>query len=98
MKNLFLGLIGNIGSGKTTTLNLFKEKGFQCLNADEMVHQMFISTHPYYKDINIKINEVFGISFINEDKIDRKTLRTHIQKREGSLKIMSDIIGPLHKK
>ena len=93
MKKLFLGLTGNIGSGKTTVLNLFKQRNFKCLNADEMVHEMFASTHPQYKNIAIKINEFFGISFINQDKIDRKILRTHIQKIEGSLKLMSDIIS-----
>lgn len=94
MKKLFLGLTGNIGSGKTTVLEIFKTKNFSCLNSDEMVHQMFISTHPHYQEINLKINEVFGISFMNKDKIDRQILRQHVHTKENGLKIISNIIKP----
>ena len=48
MNKIFLALTGNIGSGKSTVLQLFEELGFTCFNADKMVHHMFKNEHKYY--------------------------------------------------
>lgn len=94
MKNIFLGLTGNVGSGKTTVLNLFQNKGFKTLNADEMVHAMFVSDHKAYSPLAQQIDAYFNTSFSQERIIDRNILRPLIKKDSNSLKILADIVKP----
>ena len=94
MKNIFLGLTGNVGSGKTTVLNLLQSKGFRTLNADEMVHAMFISSHSSYIQLAEKIDEYFKTSFSESNLIDRNILRSFIKENSNSLKILAEIVKP----
>lgn len=38
---LFVGITGSLASGKSTVLKVFKSRGFQVLNADTLVHEIY---------------------------------------------------------
>jgi dephospho-CoA kinase len=94
MKNIFLGLTGNIGSGKTTVLNLFHSKGFRVLNADEMVHGMFVANHPFYSQLSARIDDYFKTSFSDSVLIDRNILRPLVKSDPNALQVLADIVKP----
>ena len=61
---LVVALTGGIGSGKTTVLNLFKEKGVPCYIADEQAKKMMVEN----KNIIKAIIKEFGEKAYHEDE------------------------------
>jgi len=61
---IVVALTGGIGSGKTTVLNLFKEKGIPCYIADEQAKKMMVEN----KNIKKAIIKEFGEKAYHEDE------------------------------
>ena len=60
-------LTGGIATGKSTVVSLLKQSGFRVIDADRIAHDILDEQHK-------KIGEMFGESFVNQDKVDRKRL------------------------
>ena len=68
---LKIGLTGGIACGKSFVLNEFRQLGVQCIDADEVAHQVILPGEPAYRDIV----EHFGTGILGDDSaIDRKKL------------------------
>ena len=83
-----LGLTGSIGMGKSTTAQLFAEKGVPVYDADATVHQL------YQSEAVPLIAEVFPEAVI-DGKIDRKILSTSVLGKPDELKKLEKIVHPL---
>ena len=68
---LKIGLTGGIACGKSFVLNEFRQLGVQCIDADEVAHQVILPGEPAYRDIV----EHFGTGILGDDSaIDRRKL------------------------
>lgn len=66
-----IGLTGGIATGKSTASNIFKEKGFMVIDADEIAQNILSYLTPAYNEVV----EYFGESILLEDgSIDRQAL------------------------
>lgn len=89
---MILGVCGKIASGKSEILKILKKRGFYCINADKIVHDLYQSGKAGAK----RIEAVFGGKFLSEDgSVDRMKLRDAVFADENKLKLLNDIIHPL---
>ena len=88
-----IAITGPIGSGKSTVLNYFKEKGFITYSCDEMVHKL--DEKP---EISRKISQILNAPFdINNKKTTRLARKIMIDNPEIKKKIESYIYPILEK-
>ena len=81
-------LTGGIATGKSTVAKMFKEFGFEIIDADKIAHETL------EKNQN-KIIELFGIKYVVDGKVDRKALGTLIfANKEEKLKL-ENLLHPL---
>ena len=83
-----LGLTGSIGMGKSTTAQLFAEKGVPVYDADATVHQL------YQSEAVPLIAEAFPEAVI-DGQIDRKILSASVLGKPEQLKKLETIVHPL---
>ena len=84
-----VGIVGQIASGKSLALNYFKNKGYETISSDEIVHTL-------YQDINvIKKLKIHFARAIKDDIIDRKILKDIIINDAKKKKQLEEIIHPL---
>ena len=85
---LNIGLTGSIGSGKSTALELFKDKGCLVISSDEIVASL-------YKEDKVieKINKMFNLSF--KDEVDKKVLRDYLLTHPKDKKKLENLVHPL---
>ena len=82
-----IAITGPIGSGKSTVLNYFKEKGFITYSCDEMVHKLYEKP-----EISRKISQILNAPFdINNKKTTRLARKIMIDNPEIKKKIESYI-------
>ncbi len=60
-------LTGGIATGKSTVAKIFKEYGFEIIDADKITHEMLDLHHD-------KIAELFGVEYVQNKKVIRKKL------------------------
>ncbi|MDD5933880.1 MAG: DNA-formamidopyrimidine glycosylase [bacterium] len=88
-----IAITGPIGSGKSTILNYFKEKGFITYSCDEMVHKLYEKP-----EISRKISQILNAPFdINNKKTTRLARKIMIDNPEIKKKIESYIYPILEK-
>lgn len=90
---LSVGLTGKIASGKSSVLDLFKEKGAKVFSCDEEVNNL-------YKDIEFKklLIDKFSSLVLNDDlSISKGYLKNLISNDPTKKKELEDIIHPLIK-
>jgi len=87
-----IGVTGVIGSGKTTLCKYLEAThGFEFINADEIVHQLYKVGESGYEIIKRE----FGSEFVGELEVDRSSLRKFVlQDREQILRL-NKLIHPL---
>ena len=88
-----IAITGPIGSGKSTVLNYFKEKGFITYSCDEMVHKLYEKP-----EISRKISQILNAPFdINNKKTTKLARKIMIDNPEIKKKIESYIYPILEK-
>ena len=79
---------GSIASGKSTAINLLKERGFSVIDADVIAHEQL-------EICKCEIVEFFGEQILDEaGKIDRQKLGAIVFKDPKKLKILGQILHP----
>ena len=81
-------ITGSIASGKSTVVNLLKERGFSVIDADLIAHEQL-------EICKCEIIEVFGEQILDETgKIDRKKLGVIVFNEPKKLKNLEQILHP----
>ena len=82
-------ITGSIGTGKSTAVNILKQKGFQVLDSDKIVHEGYNIGNKMYNEV---LNH-FGKDIINTDgTINRQKLGQIVFNNENSLKKLNEIV------
>lgn len=90
-----VAITGVIGSGKSTIAKIFKEMGYNVIDADEISRKLTNKGEKVYH----KIIEAFGREILKEDEeINRKTLAEIVFKDKEKRIILESIIHPEVKK
>lgn len=90
MQLIIVGLVGGIGSGKTTVARLFKKLRCGVIEADKMAYQMLDDDR-----VKKRLSQVFGRTIINkEGKIDRVILARRAFAGKHQLRKLNTIIHP----
>ncbi|AAC07761.1 dephospho-CoA kinase [Aquifex aeolicus] len=83
-----IGLTGNIGCGKSTVAQMFRELGAYVLDADKLIHSFYRKGHPVYEEVV----KTFGKGILDEEgNIDRKKLADIVFKDEEKLRKLEEI-------
>jgi len=90
MKKQLIGVTGSLLSGKTTVSNIFKQKGFLVINADNIGHGILKN-----KEVIKKIVSCFGRDVLKNNKIDRRRLSEKVFSNYNILKKLNIITHPL---
>lgn len=83
-----LGLTGSIGMGKSTTAQIFADRGVPVYDADAVVHQL------YQSEAVPLIAEAFPEAVI-DGQVDRKILSASVLGKPDQLKKLENIVHPL---
>jgi len=81
-------LTGGIATGKSTVAKIFKEYGFDIIDADKIAHEMLDLHHE-------DIAELFGASYVDNEKVIRKKLGALIFTDENEKKRLEALLHPL---
>lgn len=86
-----IGILGGIGSGKSTVAAEFAKLGCKVIDADKIAHRLLDK-----KDVREKIIRLFGECILDlKGKIDRKKLADIVFGDAGKLASLNKIIHPL---
>jgi len=89
---MIIGICGKIASGKSEVLKIFEKKGFFCIDADQIVHELYRSGGPGAN----QIVETFGKKYLKENaEVDRTKLRELVFNYPEKLHILNKVIHPL---
>jgi len=85
-----IAITGNISSGKSEALKIFKKLGSYTINADEKAHNLLENDNTIKKEV-IKL---FGEKILEKGKIDRKKIAKIVFSDENKLKKLENLIHP----
>lgn len=87
-----IGITGGIGTGKSTVLNILKEKhNANIIETDKLAHSLMLPGESAY----VKIVETFGDSILNDDQsINREQLGSIVFKDKAKLEQLNHIVHP----
>jgi len=88
-----IGVTGYLGSGKSTVLSFLGKHGFYCIDADEIVHDLYEPDMDGWR----KIKDFFGEEFLvdGEGRVNRSKLGKIVFNNVPKLRILEKIIHPL---
>lgn len=87
---MILGIVGGIGSGKSTVTRLLVEEGCAAVDADAIAHQVLET-----KKTRRAVRERFGESVFNEQgSVERNKLADRVFRDPEALAMLNDIIHP----
>ncbi|MCB0377057.1 MAG: dephospho-CoA kinase [Bdellovibrionales bacterium] len=88
----WIGLTGNIASGKTTVANVLREQAIPIIDADQISHQALRIEQD-------RILNYFGNGILGEDgQIDRRKLGEKVFSSQKSREVLEGILHPLIQK
>lgn len=90
LKKKIIGITGKAGSGKTTLANIFKDMGYDVINADEIGWELLKN-----KDVKKRIKKVFGEGVFKNGEVSREYLRNKVFKDKKKLEALNNITHPL---
>ena len=85
-----IALTGGIATGKSTVASFFKMYGFLTIDADKIAHNILDNNY-------IKIKELFGDQYIQENKVNRAKLGNLIFNDQKQKQKLEEYIHPLIK-
>ena len=85
-----VAITGGIGTGKTTILNMFADKGIPVFNSDEIAREI-MNTNALLKN---KIITAFGDKAYDKNKLNKKYLSNVVFNNETLLKKINSIVHP----
>jgi len=86
-----IGITGNIGSGKSAVCSYLRQKGFYCLDADEVVRKLKAPGERAYQEII----EVFGKEILdNDNQINNHKLGKLVFTDKDKRETLENIIHP----
>lgn len=85
-----LGITGNIGTGKSSVLDILKNKGIQTFDLDNVAKNLYKSN----TSINKKVLDVFPSVSSAENQINTKKLGDLVFNNKDKLNILQKIIWP----
>ena len=87
-----IGLTGNIACGKSTVLDLLRERGAQVLDADRVTHELQAPGQPVYH----AIVDAFGPDILSapDGPIDRRALGAIVFADPAALRRLEQIVHP----
>jgi len=85
-----LGIIGGIGSGKSTVAELFRQAGAAVIAADDIGHQVLL-----LPKVKATIKERWGQAVFADGEIDRKTLAAIVFADDNELAYLQNLTHPL---
>ncbi len=83
-----VALTGGIATGKSSVIAMLSLDGFHCIDADKIAHQILDKQYQ-------TIATMFGVSFIVDNKVDRKALGAIIFADQVKRKELEDLLHPL---
>src|SRR5829696_2977744 len=93
MNNVYIiGLTGNIACGKSTVLDLLRERGAQVLDADRVTHDLQAPGQPVYHAIVAEFGS--GILSAPAGPIDRRALGAIVFADPAALRRLEQIVHP----
>jgi len=87
---IIVGLTGNIGSGKSSVLNIFKELGFFTISSDEIVKEILTK-----KEICDKIIKRYHSVKDKGSRIDKSKLAKLLFRNERAKNFVENLLHPL---
>lgn len=93
---MFIGITGGVGAGKSTILQILKEKyDAHLIMADDVAKDLMCKGKSAYR----RIVQTFGEEILGEDKeIDRQKLSSIVFQDDAKLRELNQIVHPLVKK
>tara|TARA_Y100001970_G_scaffold285362_1_gene404822 strand:- start:283 stop:930 length:648 start_codon:yes stop_codon:yes gene_type:complete len=89
--SVLVGITGGIASGKSTIIRYLNRKGYSCIEADKLGHEILEPKNPSYK----KILEKFGDTILDSSgNINRQTLGRIVFSNPKKLKQLNEISHP----
>jgi len=85
-----IGIIGGIGSGKSTVAELFRQAGAAVISADDIGHQVLL-----LPKVKMAIGERWGSAVFGNGEIDRKKLAAIVFADEKELTYLKILTHPL---
>ena len=86
-----IGLTGGIGTGKSTTLELWRKAGVAVIDADELAHQALMPESPTWE----RVVRAFGNEILNADRtVNRARLGEMVFADSGKREELNQIIHP----
>ncbi len=91
---IFVGLTGGIGSGKSTVAELLREAGYTVLSSDAIAREITDTS----SDIREELAREFGSEIVSDGALDRKTLSAIVfgptPEHEQALRKLNAIVHP----
>lgn len=88
--SLVIGLTGGIASGKSTSANYIKSKGYKVIDCDKIAHDVLL-----LESTITKLVEEFGECILIDNKIDRASLGNVVFNDKDKLNTLNNILHPL---
>lgn len=86
---MVIGLTGGSGSGKTTALGVLQQMGAQCLDADEIYHELLRNCAPMLEEISVAFPGT-----VQDGVLLRKELGRQVFGDKTALEVLSAITHP----
>ncbi|NOZ72012.1 MAG: dephospho-CoA kinase [Chloroflexi bacterium] len=88
---IVIGLTGNIGTGKSTVLELLRQRGARIIDTDKVAHEVMSPGGAAYE----RVIKAFGREVLQEDgSIDRKRLGEIVFADPDKLSLLEQIVHP----
>jgi len=86
-----IGLTGGIATGKSTVAKMLTNRGYEVIDADEIVHKLQAKKSPLLKEIS----KAFGSTVLNENgSLNREKLGQMIFNDEKKRSLLDSIVHP----
>ena len=83
-----VALTGGIATGKSSVAGIFKEWGYEIIDADKIAHNVLDKQSD-------KIADMFGQEYVSEDRVDRKKLGALVFSDEARREELESLLHPL---